>query len=826
MAHVVGVPKRDPCQKCQLPVFLAERLLVGKKVYHRTCLKCARCGSQLTPGSFYETEVDGEYCCETCPDEEVQLNASTGGDLAASSVQLRRGSDDQTPSTSSTFKTALPKNARSSIADRLAFFEQAKKDANSPKSSETAASSKFLLQKSVSDEEKSKSLQRMEAPTTTSTYKINSALSSFLNDTIDGEGAGESEDADAESLSHNTVGSKSGTETQMETSDTENDAEEPSLDDVAPALPRTQPPSVAEEAQQTNDVYKEKAAAENKRFTATAQLQLGSTAQETAQPQAFESTEETYEEISEQIANERKTELNVTTTTASLTTPLREQADNVNNNGHQQDDFKTIPTKAAEQKAQTSLTATNNLDLSEPNSNEDVTKDQIADTNVIAAATAQTPTQVPSALASNTTEKLEKLRANLKELDTESGTENMDTTNEKPVEMRVKSLESPEDKATTERLSVVRARLQQFEVIANKHNNNASEEKQADNNTHNDNNTVTNNDVKLSEPEIVSTNTNSYKKILNTGVEVAAKMDETNSTTASTPATATTTRASNETRETESLTKENLEDEAKLRAMEIEKSEKIETKTREIMELEESNVNEVPLELETEVKDNNIVLDVKQGSEPKPALRTPTITPRIEVSKVEHSEEAATKDLTATKQAAKEGESIDSTSQPTPVAAARAEIVEKLTATPNKTTPDEYPEDLNPFKSDDEDEEADMNKENLQTPQCMEIRTPQPRTVSSDNTSTNAKSTEKPQSLNPFDSSDDEIELEKSSRNSTAASTPSTGKVPPPRPPPPRISRNPFGEEADEVASNFSRRSSLSSSLTKKTPVPTPRTNL
>jgi len=70
--HIVGMPRRDKCQKCDLPVFLAERVLVGKRAYHRTCLKCARCSSLLTPGSFYETEVNNIYCCETCPDEESE----------------------------------------------------------------------------------------------------------------------------------------------------------------------------------------------------------------------------------------------------------------------------------------------------------------------------------------------------------------------------------------------------------------------------------------------------------------------------------------------------------------------------------------------------------------------------------------------------------------------------------------------------------------------------------------------------------------------------------------------------------------------------------
>lgn len=61
--------RRDPCAVCGLPVFLAEKLLIARTPYHRTCFRCARCGNQLTPGNYYETE-EGQYCCETCPDEE------------------------------------------------------------------------------------------------------------------------------------------------------------------------------------------------------------------------------------------------------------------------------------------------------------------------------------------------------------------------------------------------------------------------------------------------------------------------------------------------------------------------------------------------------------------------------------------------------------------------------------------------------------------------------------------------------------------------------------------------------------------------------------
>lgn len=39
------------------------------QLVHRTCFRCARCSAQLTLASYYQTER-GQYCCETCPDEE------------------------------------------------------------------------------------------------------------------------------------------------------------------------------------------------------------------------------------------------------------------------------------------------------------------------------------------------------------------------------------------------------------------------------------------------------------------------------------------------------------------------------------------------------------------------------------------------------------------------------------------------------------------------------------------------------------------------------------------------------------------------------------
>lgn len=196
MAHIVGgggsggsVLKREPCQKCNLPVFLAERLVLGKKLFHRTCLKCARCKSQLTPGSFYETEVDGEFCCETCPDEEKEF-----------ALKERLKSD-----------VSVNEDVNKSFTEKLAMFQ---------------TDGKGLLQKSLSDEEKSKSLKRLTEfySSQDQTYKTNKALSSFINNQVD---------TDQSVTSTSSIKS----DDSSSSSDDESENEDP------PDLPTTKPPS-------------------------------------------------------------------------------------------------------------------------------------------------------------------------------------------------------------------------------------------------------------------------------------------------------------------------------------------------------------------------------------------------------------------------------------------------------------------------------------------------------------------------------------------------------------------------------------------------------
>lgn len=98
-----GKIRREPCAKCGLPVFIAERLNVGKLLYHRTCFRCARCNSQLTLANYYETE-NNEFCCETCPDEEKLDSSVLTRSLSDEEKSATLKKDDEY---SAKFETAL-----------------------------------------------------------------------------------------------------------------------------------------------------------------------------------------------------------------------------------------------------------------------------------------------------------------------------------------------------------------------------------------------------------------------------------------------------------------------------------------------------------------------------------------------------------------------------------------------------------------------------------------------------------------------------------------------------------------------------------------------
>jgi hypothetical protein len=95
-----GVPKREPCNVCNFPVFLAERFKIGRKLYHRTCLKCVHCKEQLTPTDLNDLDetanIVGEFTCETCQDRIINesLSPSKGADSMYDDMDNDDDNDD------------------------------------------------------------------------------------------------------------------------------------------------------------------------------------------------------------------------------------------------------------------------------------------------------------------------------------------------------------------------------------------------------------------------------------------------------------------------------------------------------------------------------------------------------------------------------------------------------------------------------------------------------------------------------------------------------------------------------------------------------------
>lgn len=232
LSPVVGVPKREPCQKCGNPVFLAERLSVGRALYHRTCLRCARCNSQLTLGSFYETETDGVFCCETCPDEETNNSEHNEQSCIAASCSGQDTVDD--------YLQMDP--TRKSFSEKLAMFQ---------------TNDKVLLQKSLSDEEKSKSLQRlseMYARTVSTTLNDNTLNASTDAATEKPTVFGIDGVDDGDDNNNNESDSSSETESENCEPSSTLDAHETVETPQAPPIP-LKPPPIASKANVLSKIY-------------------------------------------------------------------------------------------------------------------------------------------------------------------------------------------------------------------------------------------------------------------------------------------------------------------------------------------------------------------------------------------------------------------------------------------------------------------------------------------------------------------------------------------------------------------------------------------
>lgn len=75
MDHKVNGIRHNSCEKCQLPVFLAERVFIDKQIFHRSCLKCKTCSLSWTPDSFFQNGPYDFYCSETCMNGKLNMHS-------------------------------------------------------------------------------------------------------------------------------------------------------------------------------------------------------------------------------------------------------------------------------------------------------------------------------------------------------------------------------------------------------------------------------------------------------------------------------------------------------------------------------------------------------------------------------------------------------------------------------------------------------------------------------------------------------------------------------------------------------------------------------
>ncbi|RVE43377.1 hypothetical protein evm_011962 [Chilo suppressalis] len=95
----------DKCAACGLPVYLAQRLLVSHKLYHRRCFRCSKCSGHMNPKNF--DTVDGsEFTCDSCKNEKTLLKFMNNNDH--NQMGMLAFSEDSLTKYTETQKTKYP----------------------------------------------------------------------------------------------------------------------------------------------------------------------------------------------------------------------------------------------------------------------------------------------------------------------------------------------------------------------------------------------------------------------------------------------------------------------------------------------------------------------------------------------------------------------------------------------------------------------------------------------------------------------------------------------------------------------------------------------
>uniref|UniRef100_A0A2A4J608 MICAL-like protein 1 n=1 Tax=Heliothis virescens TaxID=7102 RepID=A0A2A4J608_HELVI len=121
----------DKCAACGLPVYLAQRLLVSHKLYHRRCFRCSKCSGHLNPKNF-EIVEGSEFTCDSCKNEKTLSKYLNNNDhdqmgmlaFTDTSLETKSVSIEKPP-------TPKYKSRPQSILEKINMFEKnIEKDSN------------------------------------------------------------------------------------------------------------------------------------------------------------------------------------------------------------------------------------------------------------------------------------------------------------------------------------------------------------------------------------------------------------------------------------------------------------------------------------------------------------------------------------------------------------------------------------------------------------------------------------------------------------------------------------------------------------------------
>ncbi|XP_038215602.1 MICAL-like protein 1 isoform X3 [Zerene cesonia] len=117
----------DKCAACGLPVYLAQRLMVSQKLYHRQCFRCSKCSGHLNPKNFHIIK-ENEFSCDTCKNEKNISKYLNNNDQ----MGMLAFNNDTCSTNQETLKDDLKvtrdKTRPQSILEKINMFENIDKD--------------------------------------------------------------------------------------------------------------------------------------------------------------------------------------------------------------------------------------------------------------------------------------------------------------------------------------------------------------------------------------------------------------------------------------------------------------------------------------------------------------------------------------------------------------------------------------------------------------------------------------------------------------------------------------------------------------------------